>query len=653
MTIGQRIAGFLQGVTKSFEPNQSISQWKPLTKAPKSSVKTLGHQMPGMIFPTLTTLANDFAMIDMYIQMNEGSSIKKVYNHPLLTSIKFPNDGMSKNKVLKLWLLCRAVYGEVVWFIRKGIGSTYEIFPVDPTSIQKIEFDEDGIPTEFVFHLKNGNLGKFLAEDIIYFSTPNLADFRRGFPAASVVIGKVDALAGAEEYNKNFFANDATPSLVVKLKNSAVSLAQKMGIKADWLSQFRGANNSHKIAVLDNDADVQTVGTVPKDLAFKELYTVTEDGIRANWNVNKTLLGMTENINRATLEGAEVNHAKHVIMPIFEEFVSELELKFLRKFYTKVQIIVKDINIKYESPVPDDVLTKAQIAQTGTAGDPFLSINEARELVGKPPQKGKEYDTVPVPLSLSVSNSSDKSVKKKSLTGKEVAKRHDRLVTLSERRVYIVMLQYYREQRKRVVENAQKSNKLNDVIDESFEIKELVRKMYPVFAVIARVSWAEKNNMYGTDESYPETELTTKILWYVTNFSKEIVSNTVFAISDILSGRKSIVSKSENSEKIDQYYEMNAQNRAKSTSETETNGIIGTVLLYLFLSLGKKGLAHRRKWITVGDLKVRHAHAEAEGQIIELPGKYTVGGELLEYPGDPRASAENRIYCRCTEDLVD
>lgn len=53
------------------------------------------------------------------------------------------------------------------------------------------------------------------------------------------------------------------------------------------------------------------------------------------------------------------------------------------------------------------------------------------------------------------------------------------------------------------------------------------------------------------------------------------------------------------------------------------------------------------RWGTTLDGRERDAHAEANGQIAPVDGTFTVDGEELRYPGDPRGSAENIINCRC------
>ena len=57
-----------------------------------------------------------------------------------------------------------------------------------------------------------------------------------------------------------------------------------------------------------------------------------------------------------------------------------------------------------------------------------------------------------------------------------------------------------------------------------------------------------------------------------------------------------------------------------------------------------------KNWQTVGDKKVRGAHALVNGQVRQLSVPYDVGGEKLRYPGDSGlgASPKNTANCRCS-----
>ena len=57
-----------------------------------------------------------------------------------------------------------------------------------------------------------------------------------------------------------------------------------------------------------------------------------------------------------------------------------------------------------------------------------------------------------------------------------------------------------------------------------------------------------------------------------------------------------------------------------------------------------------KEWVTVGDEEVRTDHVRADSQTVDMSKPYTVGGELLRYPGDMSlgASAGNVVHCRCS-----
>lgn len=53
-------------------------------------------------------------------------------------------------------------------------------------------------------------------------------------------------------------------------------------------------------------------------------------------------------------------------------------------------------------------------------------------------------------------------------------------------------------------------------------------------------------------------------------------------------------------------------------------------------------------WLATGDDRTRESHAEADGQTVPLDQPFEVGGDSMDYPGDPNGSDEEVINCRCT-----
>jgi len=56
----------------------------------------------------------------------------------------------------------------------------------------------------------------------------------------------------------------------------------------------------------------------------------------------------------------------------------------------------------------------------------------------------------------------------------------------------------------------------------------------------------------------------------------------------------------------------------------------------------------KKQWIASLDDRTRNAHAQVNGQVVNMNEKFVVMGELLAHPGDSAGSAGNVINCRCT-----
>lgn len=88
--------------------------------------------------------------------------------------------------------------------------------------------------------------------------------------------------------------------------------------------------------------------------------------------------------------------------------------------------------------------------------------------------------------------------------------------------------------------------------------------------------------------------------------------------------------------------------RARRIARTETHTAFERGSFEQAVEVSRLGLEIVSEWGATEDQRTRPAHAEADGQVVEVGKKFTVGGEAMRFPGDPRASARNVVNCRCT-----
>jgi uncharacterized protein with gpF-like domain len=70
------------------------------------------------------------------------------------------------------------------------------------------------------------------------------------------------------------------------------------------------------------------------------------------------------------------------------------------------------------------------------------------------------------------------------------------------------------------------------------------------------------------------------------------------------------------------------------------------------LAAGKFEYKTQKRWVAVHDDRTRRAHLDADSQTVNQADSFNVGGEQLQFPGDPNGSPENTINCRCFSEIV-
>ena len=84
--------------------------------------------------------------------------------------------------------------------------------------------------------------------------------------------------------------------------------------------------------------------------------------------------------------------------------------------------------------------------------------------------------------------------------------------------------------------------------------------------------------------------------------------------------------------------------RAAMLAQSDLNGLANAGSL---LAATTSGAATTKTWTTAGDDRVRPDHEDAEGQTVPINGRFEVGGESCDHPGDPSLSWAEAANCRC------
>jgi len=85
-------------------------------------------------------------------------------------------------------------------------------------------------------------------------------------------------------------------------------------------------------------------------------------------------------------------------------------------------------------------------------------------------------------------------------------------------------------------------------------------------------------------------------------------------------------------------------NRGKVIARTESHAASQAALITGVASLGVDFL---KEWVSVKDKRTRDDHRDVDPKPIPMDEPFMVGGEPLQFPGDPDGPPEQVINCRC------
>lgn len=102
-------------------------------------------------------------------------------------------------------------------------------------------------------------------------------------------------------------------------------------------------------------------------------------------------------------------------------------------------------------------------------------------------------------------------------------------------------------------------------------------------------------------------------------------------------------------EKLRQRIETMSRTSAIRTARTAITAAQNGGRQATFERAAAMGIQTRRRWVATKDMRTRHPHAMADGQVAAVNEPFTVGGEKLMFPGDASlgASGWNLYNCRC------
>lgn len=319
---------------------------------------------------------------------SERSERSQIADHPILRLLDFANEFQAGQEIMELHSICSDCAGKVFWYLpRNQFGLPAEIWILPPNRV-KIVSSKTNFISGYVF--QNGTDSVPISKDeIIYFPMPDPMNPYGGVSYAQAAAIELDSESYSGRWNRNFFFNSARADAVLESEGT-LTVEQFERLKEQWEKRHGGVGRAHKIAILEGGIKYKQTQVMPKDMDFAQLRKQTRENLLFTFGMPLSVMGITENVNRANAEAGDYTFGRWLIKPRLNRIKNKLNEQLLPKFPT-----AKGMELDFDEVVPETLDQKISQAESG-ARSGILTINECRKLQGFDPLPNGDQLLIPL-----------------------------------------------------------------------------------------------------------------------------------------------------------------------------------------------------------------------------------------------------------------
>ena len=272
------------------------------------------------VYACVRILAEAVASLPLHVyEYQEDGGKQMVHDHPLYYLLHDePNPEMTsfvfRETLMSHLLIWGNAYAQI---IRDGSGRVLGLYPLLPN---KMDVQRDDRGNLYYVYSRNSDENptfkeygdiRLKAEDVLHI--PGLGfDGLIGYSPIAMAKNAVGMTLACEEYGASFFANGANPGGV--LEHPGV-LKDPSKVRESWNSVYRGVNNAHKIAVLEEGMKYQQIGIPPEEAQFLETRKFQINEIARLYRIPPHMVGDLEKSSFSNIEQQSLEFVKYTLDP--------------------------------------------------------------------------------------------------------------------------------------------------------------------------------------------------------------------------------------------------------------------------------------------------------------------------------------------------
>jgi len=605
----------------------------------------------------------------VYRKKQDGSVEEVASIHPLAELLRRANDFWTRGDLWRATSTYLDLWGSCYWVLTKNRpGATpREIWPVRPDKM-RIVTDKTQYIKGFIYQ-QHGVSVPLLPDEVVWFRHFNPLNELAGLSPMAPLRLSIDTATDALKSNRQLFKNGLLMSNVALKADATMSDAEVQEFEKRLEKRFAHPENAHRPMVIAG-VEPKNLGFSPKDMEYLNMLRWSLEDVARVYGVPKPMLSDLERATYANIDAAERMFWRNTIVPyllflqeevtemLAPQFGSDLFVKF---DLTEIEALQENVNQVWER--------LRENVKTG-----LVTVNEAREEMALTPVAWGDSWWAPMTLlpvssgasstpglgsaMLPAPNVSDfepngwkrwKSPAMSDLLLDRASGIYLKRLDAHERRFIDMQKGLFGKQLRDVLKRLRKATKaVKQVEGELFGGAEWLSAFQAEGGVLflsALVDGAEAEAaLWGLGAFNPRAAgiqewLDARVDFWANRVNEEtgrLLAQELAEASELGEGIKEIQGR------VEKVFRFNDEIRSERIARTEMHAATnhGAIEEYR-----QSGVVAQKMWLTTIDGRERDAHREAHRQMVPLDGKFEVGGEFLDGPGD--GSPGTSINCRC------
>lgn len=297
------------------------------------------------VFSCVRVLAESVGQLPVHLYEQRGREKLKATDHPLYELLHFaPNKHQTAQEWREWVVACLALRGNAYCqIVRAGPAARQrvaELVPLHPESVTP-KYDASTGTVSYRVALAGGGTDTLPASDVLHIPLFALDGLTGVNPVqyAREAIGL--AIAG-EEFGSKLFANGAQPGGVLEHPGKLTEPAYNR-LKDSWEARHRGADNAHRVAILEEGMKWQSVGFAAADAQFLESRKYQRSEIAGMYRVPPHMVGDLDKATFSNIEHQSLDFVVHGLMPYLTRIEQRVAFQLLspderRRFFAKFNV---------------------------------------------------------------------------------------------------------------------------------------------------------------------------------------------------------------------------------------------------------------------------------------------------------------------------